>query len=116
MDRFLKSFSYAFHGLKIDYSEHRNMIVQSIAGILVVILALFLRLDVVRVSVLLIVISQVLALEMVNTALEKYIDKVTPEEDKGVGYIKDFLAGAVLLSAIIAAIIGIIIFYNPIFG
>lgn len=116
MNKLLKSFGFAFHGLRIVFSEHRNLIIQLVAGILVIILAVVLKISLTRMSILLIIISQVLALEMINTALERYIDKITPENDRDLGIIKDILAGAVLLTAIFSIIIGIIIFYNPILG
>jgi len=49
-------------------------------------------------------------MEMINTAIEKYIDLLTPEYHAVAGKVKDIAAGAVLISAFFAAIVGLIIF------
>lgn len=52
----------------------------------------------------------VLLAELFNTALEYLADAVHPEADRGVGMAKDAAAGAVLVAAIAAALVGAIIF------
>ena len=52
----------------------------------------------------------VISLEMVNTAIENVVDLVTLEKNPKAKIAKDVAAGAVLVSAISAAIIGLIIF------
>lgn len=52
----------------------------------------------------------VLQAELFNTALEYLADAVHPEADRGVGMAKDAAAGAVLVAAIAAALVGAIIF------
>lgn len=95
------------------FADQQNFQVQVAVGLLVVLFALIFKFDAIRFTILLIVIAQVLSLEIANTALEKYIDHVTPEEHETVGLVKDFLAAAVLVSAIVAAVVGILIFYQP---
>ena len=58
-----------------------------------------------------IVIGAVLAAEAVNSALEAIADFVSPEYSEAIKRIKDLAAGAVLLMAIAAAIVGGIIFF-----
>jgi diacylglycerol kinase len=45
-----------------------------------------------------------------NTAIEKTVDLVSPTFNPKAGLIKDISAGAVLVCAIVAAIIGVLIF------
>ena len=52
----------------------------------------------------------VLALETLNTAIEKLVDFVSPGYRKEAGLVKDIAAGAVLIAAIAAVIVGIIVF------
>ncbi len=52
----------------------------------------------------------VLLAELFNTALEYLADAVHPEADRGVGMAKDAAAGAVLVAAIAATLVGAIIF------
>ena len=48
--------------------------------------------------------------ELFNTAIESLVDLVSPEYDEMAGFAKDVAAGAVLVAAIAAAVIGAIIF------
>jgi len=52
----------------------------------------------------------VLALELVNTAGEKLVDILSPDHDPRYGQVKDILAGAVLVAALAAAIMGALVF------
>ena len=55
-------------------------------------------------------IGLVLAGEAINSAIERLSDVVQPERDDRIRDVKDISAGAVLICAITAAIIGIIVF------
>ncbi len=55
-------------------------------------------------------IGLVWATETFNTALERLVDLCSPQYDKVAGQAKDLAAGAVLLAAVAAAIVGLIIF------
>lgn len=63
-------------------------------------------------AVLLLTCGAVLSLEVVNTAVERLCDKVSPEKDPKIGAAKDCAAGAVLISAIIAAAVGGCLFWD----
>jgi diacylglycerol kinase len=60
--------------------------------------------------VILITIGLVIALEMVNTAIERLVDLVTRERKPQAGKIKDIAAGAVLVVSVIAVVVGVIVF------
>ena len=60
-------------------------------------------------------LALVLGIEGLNTALEKLCDYVQPEFDPKIGFIKDISAGAVMLVAIAAGIVGLIIYIPKIF-
>ena len=60
-------------------------------------------------------IGMVMGVEGVNTAVEKLSDYVQPNTDPRIGKLKDVSAGAVLLTSIIACIIGLIIYVPRIF-
>jgi diacylglycerol kinase len=51
-----------------------------------------------------------LALECVNTAMERLADRVTKEQDLLIGQCKDAVGGAVLIMSVAAAVIGMLIF------
>lgn len=53
-------------------------------------------------------------MEIVNTSIERLIDKIHPGFDKDYEKIKDLMAVAVLLTALLAIIIGLLILFEPI--
>ncbi len=63
-------------------------------------------------AALLLTCAAVISLEAVNTAIERLCDKICPEKDGKIKIIKDISAGAVLVTAIFAAVIGVIFFWD----
>src|SRR5688572_2197251 len=110
MKKFIKSLGYAFKGLAAAWKEQRNLKLQAVVGILVILAGFYFRIHVMEWYVILIVIGIVLSLELINTALENLVNLVTREHLPLAGKIKDVAAGAVLIFSIIAAIIGVLIF------
>ena len=55
-------------------------------------------------------IALVIITEMLNTAIEFLVDFVSPEYNELAGKVKDIAAGAVLFAALMAAVIGILVF------
>ena len=99
---FLKSFGYAFEGILTGIRKERNMRIHTAAMILVVLAGTILGLSAVEWCICLILFGLVMALELVNTAVEAVVDLAKVA--------KDTAAGAVLIAAIMAAVIGCIIF------
>jgi len=77
---------------------------------LVVVFGVALRLTFVEWAVCIVVCFMVVALELVNTAIENLSDKVTMEYDERIKKTKDIAAGAVLTMSICAVIVACIIF------
>ncbi|MGH2645356.1 MAG: diacylglycerol kinase family protein, partial [Chitinophagaceae bacterium] len=90
-------------------TEH-NVWIHSVAAILAVILGFLLKISALEWVGVLFAIGLVLAAEALNTCIEKIMDRLLPDQDETVKYVKDLAAGAVLMAAIVAAIIGVIIF------
>lgn len=78
--------------------------------LMVIIAGVILRINTTEWSIVLILFGLVISLELINTAIENVVDLVTEEYNEKAKNAKDIAAGAVLFSAIIAAIIGFIIF------
>lgn len=78
--------------------------------LMVIVAGVTLRINTTEWSVVLILCGLVISLELINTAIENAVDLVTKEYNEKAKNAKDIAAGAVLFSAIIAAIIGFIIF------
>ena len=102
-----KSFGYAFEGIRTGIRKERNMKIHCLAVIAVTVAGTFLHIKPVEWCICLLLFGLILSLELVNTALEAVVDLVTKEKKP---IAKDTAAGAVLVSAIAAAIIGCIIF------
>lgn len=79
-------------------------------GILMLLISYALHLSTVELSVVILVIGAVLAIEALNTAIEELCDHVTPEEHPKIGIVKDLGSGASLLIGIAAFTIGLLIF------
>jgi undecaprenol kinase len=106
---FLKSVSFAINGIKLAWHE-KHFKIHILAAALSISLGLFLDIDTNEWFAILICIAAVLALEMINTAIEHLVDLVEPNYNPKAGAIKDLAAGAVLVFSAISALIGIMIF------
>jgi diacylglycerol kinase (ATP) len=111
-----KSFGYAFQGIGNTIRSERNIKIHLTVMTLVIVFGIFLHLSVTEWFVCLILFGQVISLELVNTAIEAAVDLATKEKHPLAKKAKDAAAGAVLVSAIFAAIIGLIIFIPKLFA
>ncbi|MFA5536334.1 MAG: diacylglycerol kinase family protein [Bacillota bacterium] len=109
-----KTFQYALVGIKWAFLHERNFKVHLLAAFLAVVVGFVLKISVIEWCLLSLAIFLVLTLEMINTSLEKVVDLVTDEQHPLAKSAKDIAAGAVLLAAINAVIVGIIIFAKKI--
>jgi len=110
----IKSFKYAFIGAyKLITTEHSIMVQLSI-GVLVSVLGYIFDISKTEWILQTLAIGIVLAIEGLNTAVEKIADFIHPNHHEKIGFIKDIAAGAVTFAAISAIIIGLII-YIPYF-
>lgn len=105
-----KSFVFAFRGIFLAFRSGVNIWIQSTIGLIVILAGIAFGITKTEWIFVIIAIGMVLAAEMLNTAIEKLVDFVSPEYNKKAGIVKDIAAGAVLLIAICAAIAGLVIF------
>lgn len=110
-----KSFRYAFEGVLVGIRQERNMKIHCLAVVLVVLAGIFLHISVTEWCICLILFGLILALELVNTAVEAVVDLVTDEYRPLAKRAKDTAAGAVLIAAVMAAIVGGILFLPKIY-
>lgn len=111
--RFLGSFRYAGRGIREAWRTQRNLRVHVAICLTVMIVGGWLGLDTLRWAVLVLTMGLVLGLEMLNSAVETLGDAVTGEDHPLVGKAKDAAAGAVLLAALAAVIVGLLILGPP---
>ena len=105
-----KSFQFAFKGIAAVFRSEQNMHLHVIASIIVFVMAYSFDVTKTEWCILILCIGMVWTAETFNTALETLTNLVSPEHNILAGKTKDLAAGAVLLAAITAAIIGIIVF------
>lgn len=103
------SFSDSIKGLRI-FSHERNLIIQLCIGIIVLIFAFALPLAKLEQIIIILLTGSVLAVEMINTILEKILDHLHPEHHENIALIKDAMATVVLIVVIIVIVIGFWIF------
>ena len=106
----LKSFKYAFNGLKILLKEEHNARIHLLATVLVVFSGFILKIHFLEWIAVIFAIGMVFALEIINSAIENLADFVSPEKHEMIAKIKDLAASAVLVGAISAFLVGTIIF------
>lgn len=104
------SFVYAIRGILVAITGGRNMKIHLLAAALAVIVGWFLGINRLEWAMITISIFLVLAAETLNTAVEKAVDLVTREYHPLAKQAKNLAAGAVLLTAVNAVIIGLLIF------
>lgn len=105
----LKSFKHAYDGLKSAFSEHNFKIHIAIA-FLVIVAGVLLNISKFEWLIIVLTISLVIICEIINTAIEKLADFISPQWDDKIKVIKDLAAAAVLISATAAFLVGLIIF------
>ena len=106
----LKTLSYGFNGILYTLKHERNMVIHFLIMILVIIAGIVFKITFVEWGVCFVLFALVLSLELMNTAIENVVDLVTEEKKPKAKVAKDASAGAVLVAAIFAVIIGISIF------
>jgi undecaprenol kinase len=110
MSRFIKSFGFALNGIAYAFKTQPNFKFHCALTAVVLLSGWHFELKSAEWLWLLAAIALVLISELLNTAIEVLVDLVSPNYHEKAGIVKDAAAGAVLVAAIIAAIIGLIIF------
>lgn len=106
----IKSIKYAAKGLWILISSENSIITQVIIALIMTIIGFIMHLSATEWMFQIMAIGLILVAESLNTTIEKLADFIHPEYHKQIGRIKDISAGAAFFAAIIAIIIGLIIY------
>jgi diacylglycerol kinase len=107
---FFKSQGYARNGIKLIFKNERNFRIELVITILVILAGVFFKISHFEWIAISLVISMVLISETINSAIEALCDTVSQDFKINVKYAKDVSAGAVLVSALVSVITGLIIF------
>ncbi|MBN1934629.1 MAG: diacylglycerol kinase family protein [Anaerolineae bacterium] len=109
----VRSFGHALAGVWHALCTQQNMRIHATATLAVIALGVCLGLGATQWAVLALTIGMVLAAEMFNTVAEAAMDAATTEYHPLIKIAKDVAAGAVLISAIVAVIVGLLILGPP---
>ncbi|MDZ8224753.1 diacylglycerol kinase family protein [Nostoc sp. ChiVER01] len=102
----LVSFKYAWAGISYSFQTQRNFRIHVSVCALAIALSVFLHLQAVEIAVIGITSGLVLALELLNTAIESLVDLTVKQTYHELAKIaKDCAAGAVLVSALVAVLV-----------
>jgi len=113
--RSLRSFTFAFAGLRFLLKNEVNSRIHLLMTILVIGAGFYFQIGLLKWSIIILCIAMVFTAELFNTAIEKTIDYISAEKHPAAGAIKDLSAAAVLVAAVASLVTGIIIFlpYMP---
>jgi diacylglycerol kinase len=107
---FLEAVINAFNGIRYFFLHEINGIIQLAVAALAIALAVGLRISTNEWLLVMVCIGFVIALEMLNTAIENLCNVVQEEYHPIIKIVKDVAAAAVMWAAIVSVIIGLIIF------
>lgn len=105
-----RSIKHAFEGIAIFFKEEHNARIHLVATILVIMLSIIFTISLMELIVLILAVGFVWVAELFNTAIEKMMDFIMPEQNDKIKLIKDLSAAAVLIAALTAFATGCFIF------
>lgn len=113
--KIMKRFRYAFEGLYALFKKDYKFLIHVLIALIVIICGFIFQLTAIEWMFIIIAIGLVSAFEAMNTALEYVVDLVTSDYHALAKHAKDVAAASVLITALIALVIGLIIFIPHIF-
>ena len=111
---FRKSFLFAMQGFRTAVATERNIKVMLVAGVLAIVVGIFLRLDLLSWAIILLCCAVVIMAEFFNTCVETVVDLVSPEFHPLAGRAKDVAAAAVWFLSALVGVVGLLVFANAI--
>lgn len=111
----VRSFKHALNGIRILFLEEHNARIHLFAILCVIVSGIFFRVSILEWISILLAVGLVFSLELINTTIENLADFVSPDYHDKIKKIKDLSAAAVLVAAVVAFIIGLLIFAPKIY-
>jgi undecaprenol kinase len=110
---FWRSMTHAWDGLLFTIRTQLNAKIHLCVGFLVLVIAIWLGLDFLRLSILVLTMGAVIAGETINTTVESIVDLLSPEWHERAKIAKDVSAAGVLILSLTALIVGLLILGPP---
>lgn len=109
--RFFRSFKHALRGVSVVFATEQSFRIQVSIALVVLVFGVVFQVRTHEWILLVFLVGSVLTLEIINSIFERIVDSFKPRIHPVVKDIKDIMAGAVLIVSVIAAAIGVTIFY-----
>jgi diacylglycerol kinase len=106
----LESFSHALDGIGHTIRNERNMRIHLVAAVLAICAAIIFKVSAIEYVMIFIAIGLVLICEIINTIVELIFDVLYKDYNENAKLAKDMAAGATLIAALLAVVVGIFIF------
>lgn len=106
----IRSFRYAGHGIWLMLKSQHNAWIHAAATVVVVLAGFVFGITRTEWCIIILTCAAVWMAEALNTAIEFLADSTTKEFHPMIGKAKDVAAGAVLITAIAAVLIGVLVF------
>lgn len=110
LHKHIKSHSHAWNGLYLIFTSQLNFRIQALIGVLVAIAGIYFKLSLIEWYGIIFSMVIVFLAEALNSALEKACDAITTQRHGSIKYAKDVAAGAVLVAAAAAIVVGVFVF------
>lgn len=107
---FFDSFRYASAGIRIVYREEKNFRIQLLAACVTIAVGVYLWITPIEWAILSLAIAAVLGGELLNSAMERYIDIIKPRVSSYVQAMKDIMAGMVLIASLASLVVACFLF------
>lgn len=111
IDKYIrKPLQHALQGLKVTFREERSFRIEAVAAFIVLAAAVYFKLTLVEVAIIVGIIALVMSLEVFNSLVERILDASHPRVTRYIGRIKDMAAAAVFIAILGSIVIGVLIF------
>lgn len=111
-DNFFEAWGNATNGIIYSATTQRNIRIQLVLAVIVMVLSLFYGLNTAEFLCLLFAVFMVIFAELINTAIETVVDLFVDVYNPKAKISKDVAAGAVVLAACNALVVGYFIFFK----
>lgn len=114
--RIIRAFGFSMNGLKAAWQHEAAFRQESLLAIVLVPAAFWLAADATQLAVLLLTLFIVVITEILNSAIEAVVDRVSDEHHSLAGRAKDMGSAAVFLSLAMTIVTWTVIFYERFFS
>ena len=114
INKLIKSTMYGLRGLWYGFYTKRNIITTLIILFIYIFTVWYFDVDAIRAVIILFACLVIIIAEVLNTAIEKVIDVLSPKYNRGLGMAKDISAGAVVVASLTALIVSAILLWKPV--